>query len=365
MSDDTWSGIDTNPDAIDAALRELLRKRHAADRALAPARVLNLIVVVDHAESGAVADQLEHLGRHGSSRTILCAVADRRRTLDATAVMSYHEPLNGGFGLIHERIELDIGPKHLRRLKTIVDPVLISELPTALWSPGYDQAIDKLLTAVDVVLVDSDRGPEPAAALARAAELARSTYVVDMAWIRTVPWRERLAAGFDPPTRLAALPSLERVSIRHRPGSAAAGLLLAGWLASRLQWKTRPLVSVGRPAPRGVAGTSASGSVEITIDPVSQSGSGVAGVTVSSDAGFSLSLDEAPGGVRVRERSPGNADVAWHALEAPPGETGTLGEAVRQAMLRDPIYRPALEAARQLCGVGTEHRPASPAVGPS
>ena len=47
MSEDTWSAQDTTPDAIEAALRELLRDRHAADRAVAPARVLNLIVVVD------------------------------------------------------------------------------------------------------------------------------------------------------------------------------------------------------------------------------------------------------------------------------------------------------------------------------
>ncbi len=42
-------------------------------------------------------------------------------------------------------------------------------------------------------------------------------------------------------------------------------------------------------------------------------------------------------------------------LESPPGESGTLAEAVRQAMLRDPTYRPALGAARHLSeNVGVE-----------
>ena len=59
MSDDVWSERDTNPDAIDAALRDLLRRRHAANRALAPARVLNLIVVIDRAQSGALKEQLD------------------------------------------------------------------------------------------------------------------------------------------------------------------------------------------------------------------------------------------------------------------------------------------------------------------
>jgi glucose-6-phosphate dehydrogenase assembly protein OpcA len=171
-----------------------------------------------------------------------------------------------------------------------------------------------------------------------------------MAWVRTTPWRERLAAGFDPPARLAALKSLARVSIRHRTGFSASGALLAGWLASRLRWRTRPLVSDKRAGLRGSAATSSSASVDIVIDPVGESGSGVVGVTVTSDGGFSLSLDEAAGGVRVRERSPGCGEAAWQALESLPEERGTLGEAVRQAMLRDPTYRPALEAARQLCG---------------
>ena len=49
---------DTTPDAIDAALRELLRERHAANQALAPARVLNLVVVVDRDWKGEIANRL-------------------------------------------------------------------------------------------------------------------------------------------------------------------------------------------------------------------------------------------------------------------------------------------------------------------
>jgi hypothetical protein len=82
---------------------------------------------------------------------------------------------------------------------------------------------------------------------------------------------------------------------------------------------------------------------------------GVVGLTVSSGGGFSLSLDEAAGGVRVRERSAGGGEAAWQGLESPPGVSGTLAEAVRQAMLRDPTYRPALDAARRLSeSVGVE-----------
>ena len=70
-----------------------------------------------------------------------------------------------------------------------------------------------------------------------------SAYVVDLAWLRTTPWRERLAASFDPPARRASLATIEGFTIRHQSSSTASALLLVGWLASRLDWDTRPLVS--------------------------------------------------------------------------------------------------------------------------
>ena len=46
---------------------------------------------------------------------------------------------------MRERVEIDLGPEHLSGLDTIVDPVLVSELPTVLWSPhGHDDAMRAL-----------------------------------------------------------------------------------------------------------------------------------------------------------------------------------------------------------------------------
>ena len=46
-ADAVWSERDTTPSRIEEAMRELLRERHAADAGSVPARVLNLVVVVD------------------------------------------------------------------------------------------------------------------------------------------------------------------------------------------------------------------------------------------------------------------------------------------------------------------------------
>ena len=67
MTQDVWSAQATTPDAIEAALREMLRERHAANQALAPARVLNLVVIVDRSWKGEIANRLERVGRYHAS----------------------------------------------------------------------------------------------------------------------------------------------------------------------------------------------------------------------------------------------------------------------------------------------------------
>jgi glucose-6-phosphate dehydrogenase assembly protein OpcA len=345
MSEDVWSAQDTTPEAIAAALRGLLRERHAANHGLAPARVLNLIVVADRDWKGEVSNRLERVGRYHASRTILCAVEEGRDTLDATAVMSYEEK-PGQLGVIRESVEIDIGPEHLARLDTVVDPVLAAELPTVLWSPhGHDETVKTLTKMIDVVLIDSDEMSEPGDALARASDALQAAYVVDLAWLRTTPWRERLAASFDPPDRLPALWALERIAVRHRPSSLVSGLLLAGWMASRLGWTPRALDGGVLEGLQGAAARNGN-RVEVELQPTEQEAPGLAGVTVSCGSGFQLSLDRARGGLCARQRSSEGGEHVWQVLGASRGEGGILGEGVRQALLRDPTYAPALEAAR-------------------
>jgi glucose-6-phosphate dehydrogenase assembly protein OpcA len=347
VTEAVWSAQDTTPDDVEAAFRHLLRERHAADEALAPARVLNLVVIVDRTWKGEIANRLERVGRYHASRTILCAVEEGRTKLDAVAVMSYDDPHSASPSVMHERVEIDMGPVHLRGIDTIVDPVVVSELPTMLWCPhGHEEALRALLKLTDVILLDSDDMDDPAAALNRATELLESAYVVDLAWLRTTPWRERLAASFDLPDRQALLGGLDSLSVRHQPASGASALLLAGWLASRLGWKLEPLRADNGSSPTSTAHRH-EGSVRIALEPVDQAVPGLVAVTASSGTEFSLSLERARGGLLAREHN-SHGDYEWQVLGASRGEGGILGEGVRQALLRDPTYGPALAAARKL-----------------
>ena len=86
MAEFVWSEQDTSPGRIEAALRQLLQQSHAED-AFIPARVLNLIAVVDREWRGEIENRLERVGRYHPSRTIICSIEPGRTQLDAVAIL--------------------------------------------------------------------------------------------------------------------------------------------------------------------------------------------------------------------------------------------------------------------------------------
>jgi glucose-6-phosphate dehydrogenase assembly protein OpcA len=351
MAEDVWSARDTTPSAIEAALRGLLAKRYHDDRTFVPARVMNLVVIVDRAFRGEVENRLARVGRYHPSRLVIAAVDEGRTQLDAVATVAAddasHKP--GHIVVGRERVEVDIGPQHIASLDTIVDPLLVTDLTTMVWAPhGHNEAVEALRRLANIVLVDTQDEPQVAEAFDRAVDLNRSAYVVDLSWLRTTPWRERIAATFDPPAMRPSLGAIEKVVVRHRADSTAAGVLLCGWLASRLGWRPEALVQRGGR----LTGHSRArrGDVVLQLQPAEMGAPGLGGVTIEMASGEAVSLDRGPGGLRAVRRARDGKEQTWTVMGASRGEAGILGEGVRQALLRDPTYKPALEAGRVLVG---------------
>jgi glucose-6-phosphate dehydrogenase assembly protein OpcA len=346
--DATWFARDTSPAAIEAALRELLvERRHGAMGVAIPARVLNLVTIVDRQWRGEIENRLERVGRYHASRTVLIAIEPGRRTIDARAtVITDEEGLAGEFSTTHEHVVVDIGTRHVEHLATIVDPLVVTDLPTMLWAPhGHGNAIDELLPLAQVVLLDSVDEPDIEDAIARAQELAQRVYVVDLAWLRSTPWRERVAAAFDPPRERLQLPTISRVELRHHPESAIAAVLFLGWLSSRLGWTPGALAQRTDGTMEARARTR-KGEVRMILTPApEQSVRGLAGLAIETGNGTVLSLDRGDGGLHARRSTRRGGEHDWTILGASRGEPGILGEGIRQALLRDPTYGPALDAA--------------------
>lgn len=345
-----WSERDTTPAAIDTALRELLKDRRAHGESYAPARVLNLVVIADREWRGEILNRLERVGRYHASRTILCAVEEGRTEIDAVATLEAEEDeiAAGKLAVSHEEVVLDIGPRHLGHLDRIVDPLVVTDLPTVVWSPhGHGEAVDALIGLAQVVLLDSVVEPSAREAVERASELARRAYVVDLAWLRSTPWRERVAATFDPPQWRVELACISSVCVRHSPDSEVAAVLLLGWLAHRLGWKPGPLTG-DKGHWHGTARAD-DGEVAVAIDAdATMPIPGLAGVTIETRSGLTISLDRGPGGLTARRRTPDGAESEWTVMGASRGEAGILGEGIRQALLRDRGYGPSLRAAKEM-----------------
>ena len=347
--DEVWSERNTTPAKIEAALRRIVAEHYHSDHPFVPARVLNVVAIVDAEFRGEIENRFQRVGRYHPSRLILCAVEDRRDVIDAWAGVGTEDavPRPGHLALARERIELAIGPKHLPKLDTIVDPLLVSDLATMVWSPhGHDEGIDALRRLAQIVLVDTQDEPDVARSLDRVEDLSGHAYVVDLAWLRSTPWRERVAAAFDPPALRASLANVSSVTVRHREDSLAAALLFCGWLSSRLGWKPGPLARSDRHLTGHARARKQE--VRIQLESAMQDAPGLAGVTLETASGEAVSLDRAPGGLKAVRRARDGSEQTWTVLGASRGEGGILGEGVRQALLRDPTYRPALACAREL-----------------
>jgi hypothetical protein len=301
---------------------------------LAPARVLNLVAIVDAGLRDQIDERLRGAGRLQPSRLVVCAVQRDRRQVTARSIA-------------YERVELTVGPEHLSALDTIVDHLLVPDLATMVWSPhGYDEGVDALRRLAQIVLIDSHDRLDAVQALARATDLARDAQVVDLAWLRSTPWRERVAALFDPVDLRADLDAIAGVSVRHREDSLAAALLFCGWLCSRLGWAPARLSGVrGSLSGRADAGSRA---VRIKLQAVNMEPPGLDGVTIEMVSGTAVSLDRATGGLRTTRRGPRGHQRVGILFGASRGEAGIVGEGLRQALLHDGTYRPALRCAQML-----------------
>ncbi len=256
--------------------------RHVAART----SVMNLVVIARRPEVGEhCATLIGGLMGRLPSRTIICAPADPDGPswLDARVTAQCILPRADAPETCAETIFITAGGETGRHLDAIVEPLLIHDLPVAVWWPGEpplagEQARD-LLAAADRLIVDGSAwSGDGVGRLLELAALAATTRVTvaDFAQVRQSRWREAIASTFDVPEFLPYLRALRRVAVTYathdeagRPGSTnlIKPLYHVAWLASRLGFDvTRPLTPLGGqggPTARKAApgsGPSAAGS---------------------------------------------------------------------------------------------------------
>ena len=225
---------------------------HAYEGALMRASTLNLIVVV---ETLAEAEEIElvvgELIEFSPSRTVIL-VRNGRKAAGLHIRVSVHEHLQGRGRPAIQRESVTVAAKegsdHI--LASVTTPLLVPELPGFLYLPRFLRAegplLQDLLRIADRLIVDSATATDPSRTLRSLANLTQDETgprLSDVVWTRLTAWRQLIAQFFDQGVTQPCLEALDDVEIvcgkwdgDGRCG-LTAGLLMAGWLATRLGWR--------------------------------------------------------------------------------------------------------------------------------
>jgi hypothetical protein len=224
-----WSAEDVCLDDVDSALARL-RAQMAADAPSMRTSVMTHIAWVPHGWREPARAALEGMAERHPSRTILLFPephADDNR-IDARAEVERWEVPDTDRGLVTEVVELTLRGARAQAPASVVEPLLISDLPVFLrWrgEPPWDAPeLEQLVAVTDRLIVDSTEWEDLPKPYSRLSELFPRCAASDIAWARTSRWRSHLA------TLWPGIADVQTVRVR---GTAAQAWLLCGWLRSK------------------------------------------------------------------------------------------------------------------------------------
>jgi glucose-6-phosphate dehydrogenase assembly protein OpcA len=328
--------------------------------------VLTLLVYVENERAGhETLNLISQVIAQNPCRAVIMVAEEREQPEGLTSWISAqcHLPSSGARQVCCEQIYVRARGEAVKGLDSVVVPLAIPELPVYLWWRAGSFAppafLDHILRVTNRVLVDSSRFREPEsdlAMLARQVERFMGPEGVafsDLNWARVTPCRELIAQCFDSVEANSYLGDLADVRLEWTRVKGAAddrraqALLLAGWLASRLDWQP-----ASHPAPgpsRGQVLEFQKGEKPVRVEfamRTAESGQPAPFSVVLKTAGtpaarFSIIESEEEGRVRTRAEIPGcpprERSVRLQVLD----QVGLLNEELKFPG-RDRIYEGAL-----------------------
>jgi len=148
----------------------------------------------------------------------------------------------------YELVKLHVQGAAATHLAALVDPLLVSGVPTYLWwlgtPPFGSNELRDALQIADALVVDSARFTRPYHSfLALAGTSAHAHHrlgLADLQWARLDPWRETIAQFFAPVARRPYLSGITEIGIDYAGegrGNRIPSSVLIGWMASAVGWK--------------------------------------------------------------------------------------------------------------------------------
>jgi hypothetical protein len=201
---------------------------------------------IDAVASGSHADPVDEVCAVVPSRLIrlraepVPAGSTPQREVEAWVSTRCNLSAGGGHQICTEEIQVvGYGEASQSHFPALVRAMLVPDLPVGLvWidhPPHKGRLLRDLLRLSDRILIDSQPDGD-AQMLARLNSLVQEThaYFVDLGWMRLTPVRHMIAGLFDAPGRADQLKRPGAIRVEAAPVGRNTGLLLLGWLLSRL-----------------------------------------------------------------------------------------------------------------------------------
>ena len=168
----------------------------------------------------------------------------------ASVQLHCHVPqADGAQPVLYEQILARVRGDFDERVASVVIPLLVPDLPVFLWwtgtPPSDARRLDDLVELADRFIVDSADFARADVTLPQIARLeGLHVGITDLNWARLTHWRELIAQFFDVPAwrpfldGVVGLRAGFAVDMDGRDIHPSQALLLLGWLASCLGWRT-------------------------------------------------------------------------------------------------------------------------------
>jgi glucose-6-phosphate dehydrogenase assembly protein OpcA len=226
----TWAGEAVRLADVDAALARL-RAEAARESPSMRTSVMTHVAWVPEPWLEQAREALAGMAERHPSRTILLFPEPdaSESQIDASVAVERYEIPGADRGVVTEVIELTLRGARAKAPASIVEPLLISDLPVFLrWRgepPWGAQELDQLVATTDRLIVDSTEWEDVPYPYRHLAALFPRTACSDIAWARTSRWRSLLATLW---------PAIADVGTIRVHGTAPQAWLILGWLRSRL-----------------------------------------------------------------------------------------------------------------------------------
>src|ERR1041384_4004912 len=229
---------------IDKELKKLWRE---GENAMTRASLINLAVYSE--KPGSLEKNTQLIARITENHACRAIVIGANRSSKEDRVEAWinahcHMTRAGSKQICSEQLSFSLEGPCVKLLPSIVFSHLDSDLPLYLWwQDDFPEAMDPQLWAwIDRLIFDSQSWKnfdEQMRRVETAQHEARQRIVLcDLNWTRLDKVRYAIAQFFDHPASHHHFTEMENMTVDFAPGFKSSAILLIGWLAAQLNWKT-------------------------------------------------------------------------------------------------------------------------------